>query len=173
MRSQFLVIAVSALAIATPAQAQSRASGGLRDTIGSKLELLVAAANAGDAEAFFALSSGSSETVFVGDGQLMQGRDEVRANLGRLFVEHDRYRFVLSDVDVTSAGRGVAIALAPYQFTAVGNAAAVRMQGAFTVVFERKWFWQEWKVVHSHRSTERGWRVSSSLRSDLALDALE
>lgn len=66
MRSSFLLIAVSALAIATPAKGQSRASGGLRETIGSKLERLVSAANAGDAEAFFAmsdLSCGEGQTV--------------------------------------------------------------------------------------------------------------
>ena len=80
-------------------------------------------------------------------------KDEIRANLKDLFVEHERYRFVLSRPEVVTAGSGVAIAITPYQFTAVGDASAVQLSGAFSVVFARNWFWQEWKVVHSHRST--------------------
>ena len=52
------------------------------------------AANAGDADAFFALTSGSPELTLIGDGRIMRGQDEIRANLKDLFVEHERYRFV-------------------------------------------------------------------------------
>lgn len=155
MRSLLALAALSVLVLASPAQAQSQASSGLRDTINAKLKELITAANAGDADAFFALTSGSSDLILVGDGRAMRGQDEIRANLKDLFVEHERYRFVLGTTDVVTAGSGVAIAVTPYQFTAVGDAAAVQLQGAFTVVFARNWFWQDWKVVHSHRSTGR------------------
>ncbi len=144
-----------ALGFAPPARAQSAASESLRNTIAGKLQELLTAANAGDADAFFALASESSDLVLVGDGRIMRGQDEVRANLKDLFVEHERYRFVLDAPEVITAGSGVAIAIAPYSFTAVGDASAVQLRGAFTVVFARSWFWQDWKVVHSHRSTGR------------------
>lgn len=153
MRVVASLVVLCALTFAPPARAQSAASESLRNTITGKLQQLIAAANAGDADAFFALASDSSELVLVGDGRIMRGQDEIRANLKDLFVEHERYRFVLDPPDVITAGSGVAIAIAPYSFTAVGDAAAVQLRGAFTVVFARNWFWQDWKAVHSHRST--------------------
>jgi hypothetical protein len=155
MRAFVALAALSLLTLAAPAGAQSAASTGLREEITGKLQALITAANAGDADAFFALASNSSELYLVGDGRIMRGQDEIRANLKDLFVEHERYRFVLGTAEVVTAGSGVAIAVAPYQFTAVGDAAAVQLRGAFTVVFARNWFWQDWKVVHSHRSTGR------------------
>jgi ketosteroid isomerase-like protein len=153
MRVVVALVVLCAVSFASPARAQSAASSGLRETISAKLQELVTAANSGDADAFFALTGGSSELMLVGDGRIMRGQDEIRANLKDLFVEHERYRFVLGTTDVVTAGSGVAIAVAPYQFTAVGDEAAVQLTGAFTVVFARNWFWQDWKVVHSHRST--------------------
>ena len=155
MRLALVLVSLVALCSASPAHAQSAASAGLRETITEKLQALIAAANAGDAESFFALASDSSQLVIAGDGRIMRGQDEIRANLKDLFVEHERYRFALGTAEVITAGSGVAIAIAPYQFTAVGDASAVQLSGAFTVVFARNWFWQDWKVVHSHRSTGR------------------
>ena len=63
------VIAISALLVASlsaPASAQEMASESLRATISKKLQSLVDAANAGDPEAFFALTSGSPHLVIVG-----------------------------------------------------------------------------------------------------------
>jgi len=155
MRFVAAFVVLCALTFAPPAHAQSAASESLRNTITGKLNELIAAANSGDANAFFALASDSPELVLVGDGRIMRGQDDIRANLKDLFVEHERYRFVLDPPEVITAGSGVAIAIAPYSFTAVGDAAAVQLRGAFTVVFARNWFWQDWKVVHSHRSTGR------------------
>jgi ketosteroid isomerase-like protein len=153
MRVVLALVLLCAVSLASPARAQEAASSSLRETISAKLQELITAANAGDAEAFFALTSGSPELVLVGDGRIMRGQDEIRANLKDLFVEHERYRWVFGTPEVITAGSGVAIAITPYQFTAAGDASAVQLSGAFSVVFARNWFWQDWKVVHSHRST--------------------
>lgn len=152
--SRTVAAAVLALAVlAGPARAQERASESLRETITAKLQALVNAANAGDADAFFALTSGSQDLVIAGDGRITRGIGEIRANLGEMFVEHGKYEWKLARAEVVTAGSNVVVAVAPCQFTALGDAAAVRLTGAMTVVFARDWFWQDWKVVHSHRST--------------------
>jgi ketosteroid isomerase-like protein len=149
-------IVISALLIASlsaSAHAQEMASESLRAKISEKLQSLVDAANAGDPDAFFAMTSGSPNLVIVGDGRITRGLGDIRANLGSLFVERGKYKWQLDAAEVVTAGSGVAIAVAPCQFTAVGSDSAVQLTGAITVVFARDWFWQDWKVVHSHRST--------------------
>ena len=155
MKSAFLIPALLVLSLSAPARAQEMASEGLRETIAAELQKLVDAANLGDADAFFALSSGSQNLVIAGDGRITRGLSDVRANLKELFVESGRYKWKVSAAEVITAGSNVAIAIAPCQFTAVGDAAAVQLTGAITVVFARDWFWQDYKVVHSHRSTGR------------------
>jgi ketosteroid isomerase-like protein len=141
--------------VSTPADSQTLASESLRAEISEKLQALVDAANAGDAEAFFALSSGSPNLTIAGDGRIMRGLTDVRMNLKDMFVEHGRYKWEVSGAEVLVAGSNVAIAVAPCQFTAIGDSSAVQLTGAITVVFARDWFWQDYKVVHSHRSTGR------------------
>ncbi len=148
------LLTLSLLAV-SPAHSQSLASESVRAEISGKLQALVDAANAGDADAFFALSSGSPNLVIAGDGRITRGLTDVRLNLNEMFVEHGRYKWQVSGAEVLVAGSNVAIAIAPCQFTAVGDAAAVQLTGAITVVFARDWFWQDYKVVHSHRSTGR------------------
>ncbi|MBM4334534.1 MAG: hypothetical protein FJ108_01290 [Deltaproteobacteria bacterium] len=155
MKAAFLISALSIALLSTPAHAQERASEGLRETISAEIQKLATAANAGDADAFFALTSGSENLVIAGDGRITRGLAEVRANMNDLFVERGSYRWQIGAADVVKAGRHVVIAVAPCQFTAVGDEAAVRLTGAITVVFARNWFWQDYKVVHSHRSTGR------------------
>ena len=141
------------LSPSAPVAAQELAAEGLRAEITAEVQKLVAAANAGDADAFFALTSNSPHLVIAGDGRITRGLTEVRANLGELFVAHKQYQWKIAAAEVITAGSNVVIAIAPVQFTAVGNEAAVQLTGAMTVVFARDWFWQDYKVVHSHRST--------------------
>lgn len=155
MKAAFLISALSIALLATPAHAQEMASEGLREKISAEIQKLAAAANAGDAEAFFALTSGSENLVIAGDGRITRGLSEIRANMNDLFVERGSYRWQIGAAEVVTAGRHVVVAVAPCQFTAVGDEAAVRLTGAITVVFARNWFWQDYKVVHSHRSTGR------------------
>ncbi len=153
MKSAFVISSLLALSLSASARAQEMASEGLRATISAEVQKLVDAANLGDADAFFALTSGSAHLVIAGDGRITHGLTDVRANLKDLFVEHGRYKWKVDAAEVITAGSNVAIAVAPCQFTAVGNEAAVQLTGAITVVFARDWFWQDYKVVHSHRST--------------------
>ena len=153
MKSAFAITALLVVCLSAPVRAQEMASEGLRATISAKVQKLVDAANAGDADAFFALTSGSEHLVIAGDGRITRGLSDVRANLGELFVESGRYKWRLDAPEVITAGSNVVIAVAPCQFTAVGDEAAVQLTGAITVVFARDWFWQDYKVVHSHRST--------------------
>ncbi len=155
MKSTFLISSLIVLSVSQPVRAQEMASEGLRETISAELQKLVAAANLGDADAFFALTSGSKDLVIAGDGRVTRGLTDVRANLKDLFVESGRYKWRVSAAEVITAGSNVVIAIAPCQFTAVGDEAAVQLTGAITVVFARDWFWQDYKVVHSHRSTGR------------------
>lgn len=155
MRVAILASVLSFAFLSAPAQAQELASEGLRETISAQIQKLAAAANEGDAEAFFALTSGSENLVIAGDGRITRGLSEIRAHMNELFVERGSYRWRIGDAEVVKAGRHVVIAVAPCQFTAVGDEAAVRLTGAITVVFARDWFWQDYKVVHSHRSTGR------------------
>ena len=155
MKPTFLIFALLVLSLPAPARAQEMASEGLREKISLELQKLVDAANLGDADAFFALTSGSKDLVIAGDGRITHGLTDVRANLKDLFVESGRYKWRISAAEVITAGSNVAIAIAPCQFTAVGDAAAVQLTGAITVVFARDWFWQNYKVVHTHRSTGR------------------
>jgi hypothetical protein len=143
------------LSLSAPVAAQERASDRLRAEITEKVEKLVVAANAGDADAFFALTSNSPDLVIAGDGRITSGLTEVRANLGELFVAHEQYRWTVTAAEVLTAGSNVVIAVAPVQFIAVGNQAAVQIIGAITVVFARDWFWQDYKVVHMHRGTAK------------------
>jgi len=151
----FSTLLVFSLLVGAPAGSQTLASEGLRADISAKLQALVDAANAGDADAFFALASGSPNLVVVGDGRITRGLTDVRLNLKDMFVEQGRYKWQVSGAEVLVAGSNVAIAVAPCQFTAVGDSAAVQLSGAITVVFARDWFWEDYKVVHSHRSTGR------------------
>jgi ketosteroid isomerase-like protein len=153
MRYAFAIAALLAISLSAPVRAQELASEGLRAKISAEVQKLVDAANAGDADAFFALTSGSSHLVIAGDGRITRGLEEIRANMKELFVAHERYRWKLGAAEVITAGSNVVIAVAPCQFTAVGDEAAVQLTGAMTVVFARDWFWQDYKVVHSHRST--------------------
>jgi len=153
MKRAFVIFALLATFLSAPAWAQEMASESLRETISAELQKLVGAANAGDPEAFFALTSSSPNLIIAGDGRITHGLTDVRTNLNELFVEHERYKWRVSAAEVLTAGSNVAIAVAPCQFTAVGNDAAVQLTGAITVVFARDWFWQDYKVVHSHRST--------------------
>ena len=155
MKSAFLLVALSFALLSAPVNAQELASEGLREKISAEIQKLATAANAGDAEAFFALTSGSENLVIAGDGRITRGLAEIRANMNELFVERGSYRWQIGAAEVVKAGRHVVIAVAPCQFTAVGNEAAVRLTGAITVVFARDWLWQDYKVVHSHRSTGR------------------
>lgn len=155
MKYAFAISALFIVFLSSPASAQEMASEGLREKIASELQKLVAAANEGDADAFFALTSGSKDLVIAGDGRIMRGLADVRENMKDLFVESGRYRWQITGAEVVTAGSNVVIAIAPCQFTAVGDAAAVQLTGAITVVFARDWFWQDYKVVHSHRSTGR------------------
>ena len=155
MKGAFVISALMIAFLATPVRAQEMASEGLRATISAQLQQLVDAANAGDADAFFALTSGSKDLVIAGDGRITHGLADVRANLKDLFVESGSYKWKVSGAEVITAGSNVVIAVAPCQFTAVGDEAAVQLTGAITVVFARDWFWQDYKVVHSHRSTGR------------------
>jgi hypothetical protein len=141
------------LSSSAPVAAQERASERLRAEITEEVQKLVADANAGDADAFFALTSNSPDLVIAGDGRITRGLAEVRANLGELFVAHEQYQWTVGPAEVLTAGRNVVIAVAPVQFTAVGNEAAIRLTGAITAVFARGWFWQDYKVIHMHRST--------------------
>lgn len=141
------------LSVPLPIAAQEMASEGLRAKITDEVQKLVAAANVGDPEAFFALTSNSPDLVIAGDGRITRGLTDVRANLNELFVAHEQYQWKVAAAEVLTAGSNVVIAIAPIQFTAVGNEAAVQLTGAITVVFARDWFWQDYKVVHSHRST--------------------
>ena len=125
------------LSSSAPVAAQERASERLRAEITEEVQKLVADANAGDADAFFALTSNSPDLVIAGDGRITRGLAEVRANLGELFVAHEQYRWTVAEAEVLTAGRNVVIALAPVQFTAVGNEAAIQLTGAITVVFAR------------------------------------
>jgi hypothetical protein len=155
MQRAIVILALLVASLSGPASAQEMASESLRAEISKKLQTLVDAANAGDPEAFFALTSGSPHLVIAGDGRITRGLGDIRANLGNLFVEHGTYKWELSAAEVVTAGSGVVIAVAPCQFTAVGSDAAVQLTGAISVVFARDWFWEDWKVVHSHRSTGR------------------
>lgn len=155
MKYAFAISALFIVFLSSPASAQEMASEGLREKISRELQKLVAAANEGDADAFFALTSGSKDLVIAGDGRIMRGLADVRENMKDLFVESGRYRWQITGAEVVTAGSNVVIAIAPCQFTAVGDAAAVQLTGAITVVFARDWFWQDYKVVHSHRSTGR------------------
>ena len=155
MQRVIVTLALLIASLSVPAGAQELAGESLRATISEKLQALVDAANAGDAEAFFALTSGSPHLVIAGDGRITRGLGDIRANLGNLFVEHGKYKWKLDAPEVVTAGSGVVIAVAPCQFTAVGSDAAVQLSGAITVVFARDWFWEDYKVVHSHRSTGR------------------
>jgi len=146
------LIALS-LSVSMPVAAQEMASQSLRAEITAEVQKLVAAANAGDADAFFALTSNSPDLVIAGDGRITHGLSDVRANLGELFVAHKQYQWKIAAVEVLTAGSNVVIAIAPVQFTAIGSEAAVQLTGAMTVVFARNWFWEDYKVVHSHRST--------------------
>ena len=56
MRAFVALAALSLLTLAAPAGAQSAASTGLREEITGRLQALITAANAGDADAFFALA---------------------------------------------------------------------------------------------------------------------
>lgn len=141
------------LALSAPVAAQQMASESLRAEIAEKVQKLVAAANVGDPEAFFALTSNSPDLVIVGDGRITHGLSDVRANLNELFAAHQQYKWQIAGTEVLTAGSNVVIAIAPIQFTAVGSEAAVQLTGAITVVFARNWCWQDYKVVHSHRST--------------------
>jgi hypothetical protein len=91
--------------------------------------------------------------VIAGDGRITRGLTEVRASLGELFVGHEQSQWTVAAAEVLTAGRNVVIAVAPVQFTAVDNEAAIQLTGAITVVFARDRFWQDYKVVHMHRST--------------------
>ena len=155
MKSAFVITSLLALSLSlsTSVRAQEMASEGLRAKISDELQKLVAAANAGDPEAFFALTSNSPNLIIAGDGRITRGLTDVRANLGELFVAHEQYKWKVDAAEVITVGSNVVIAVAPCQFTAVGNEAAVQLTGAITVVFARDWFWQDYKVVHSHRST--------------------
>ena len=141
------------LSLSAPVAAQERASESLRAEITEEVQKLVADANAGDADAFFALTSNSPDLVIAGDGRITRGLTETRANLGELFVAHEQYQWKVAAAEVLTAGRNVVIAVVPVQFTAVGSEAAVQLTGAITVVFARDRFWQDYKVVHMHRST--------------------
>ncbi len=153
MKSAFAIASLVALCLSAPAAAQEMASESLRAEIAEKVQALVVAANAGDPEAFFALTSNSPQLVIAGDGRITRGLTDVRANLNQLFAAHAQYKWQVSAPEVLTAGGNVVIAIAPIQFTAVGSDAAVQLTGAMTVVFARDWFWQDYKVVHSHRST--------------------
>ncbi len=155
MKSVIAIASLVALCLSVPASAQQMASESLRAEISEQVQKLVAAANAGDADAFFALTSNSPQLVIAGDGKITRGLTDVRANMSELFKAHDQYQWKVSAAEVLTAGSNVAIAIAPIQFTAVGSDAAVQLTGAITVVFARDWFWQDYKVVHSHRSTGR------------------
>jgi len=155
MKRAFVISALIIGLLSTPVWAQEMASAGLRADITAKLQLLVDAANAGDGDAFFALTSGSQDLVIAGDGRITHGLSDIRANLKDMFVESGSYKWKVVGAEVITAGSNVAIAVAPCQFTAVGDAAAVQLTGAITVVFARNWWWQDYKVVHSHRSTGR------------------
>jgi ketosteroid isomerase-like protein len=153
MKSAFAIASLVALCLASSVSAQEMASEKLRAEISEKVQTLVAAANAGDPEAFFALTSNSPQLVIAGDGRITRGLTDVRANLNELFASHGQYKWQVSAAEVLTAGSNVVIAIAPIQFTAVGTDAAVQLTGAITVVFARDWCWQDYKVVHSHRST--------------------
>jgi ketosteroid isomerase-like protein len=157
MKSAFAIASLVALCLSAPVSvsAQELASETLRAEISEQVQKLVAAANAGDADAFFALTSNSPQLVIAGDGKITRGLTDVRANMTELFKAHEQYKWKVEAAEVFTAGSNVAIALAPIQFTAVGSDAAVQLTGAITVVFARDWFWQDYKVVHSHRSTGR------------------
>ncbi len=155
MKFAFAITSLLALSlsVSAPVGAQEMASEKLRAEITTEVQKLVAAANAGDAEAFFALTSNSPDLVIAGDGRITRGLTDVRSNMNELFVAHEQYKWKVSAVEVLTAGSNVVIAIAPIQFTAVGTDAAVQLTGAITVVFARDWCWQDYKVVHSHRST--------------------
>jgi hypothetical protein len=155
MKSALALALLLTASFAPRAHAQELAPEGLRAKIAAEVQKLVDAANAGDADAFFALTSGSKDLVIAGDGRITRGMTDIRANMNELFVERGRYKWVLGAPEVLTAGSNVVIAVAPCQFTAVGDEAAVRLTGAMTVVFARDWFWQDYRVVHSHRSTGR------------------
>ena len=155
MKSAFAITSLCVLCLSLPAGAQEMASESLRAEITESVQALVAAANAGDADAFFALTSNSPHFVIAGDGRITRGLPEVRANLGELFAAHGQYKWKVDAAEVLTAGSNVVIAIAPIQFTAVGAEAAVQLTGAITVVFARDWFWEDYEVVHSHRSTGR------------------